>query len=503
MVRSDHATEILANSRAAHGRVGGASGVATRLNTSSPKIGLAASVGGGVLVTVAVIGVAATIWHLRPANEADVATQLAGERWYAVTFRHTPIGHYRSEAGRTDDGDFEFRSTLHFKLADDGHSRIQDRLVFDRRSPHRLLRAEHASSKGARPETRVVIADSKARIVESGSSRSIDADSDLELGDYLAVERWLATEAPEPGEVHTARSVDFENLSITTDRWRILASHAGEFEVAKEARDAVAASDTTRIRMGDDLAPLRMDSGDLISLHRVKDEATARLWEQTPPLFASARHRVGVDRPIANHESLKRLVVAPHGKDGHAVDWPGATAAGTISVEADPRTPATAAELDAAGAATVNYPADAPEVLDLADRAAGGIEDPREKANALTFFIHDHLRYRDTAGGRTVFDTLRDRSGDCTEFADLYTTMARAAGLPARTVVGLAYLSESQAFALHAWNEVAIEGIWRGVDPTWGETRIGATHFPLPSDGALTAIAQLPNLRFRVVETEY
>ena len=480
-------------------------GKAVRRSASAlQKVGLAASIAGGIAVTLILTAVAAATWYFRPGTiDADLATRLAGERWYAVTFRHTPIGHYRSEAGRTDDGDFEFRGTLHFKLADDVDSRIEDRLVFDRRSPHRLLRAEHASTKGERRETRVVIADNKAEIVESGSSRTLDADSDLELGDYLAMERWLATEAPEPGDVHAARSVDFDSLSIATDRWRVLASHGGEFEVAKEARAAAAAPGATRVRMGNDLAPLRMDSGDLVSLHRVEDEASARIWEQTPPLFASARHRVEVDQPIRNPQALKRLVVALDGKDGRAIDWAGAPGTGTLSAEADPMRPATSAELDAASAVTVNYPADARAVHDLASRAVGELENAREKANALTFFVHHHLRYRDTAGGRTVFDTIRDRSGDCTEFADLYTTLARATGLPARTVIGLAYLSDSQAFALHAWNEVAIEGAWRGVDPTWGETRIGATHFPLPSDGALTAIAQLPDLRFRVVETEY
>ena len=468
------------------------------------KVGLAASIIGGAAVTLVLAAFAATIWYFRPQMiDADVATRLAGERWYAVTFRHTPIGHYRSKAGRTDDGDFEFRGTLQFKLVDDVDSRIDDRLVFDRRSPHQLIRAEHASSKGELNETRVVIADSRAQIVESGTSRYLDADSDLELGEYLAVERWLATEAPEPGEVHAARSVDFDSLSIATDRWRVLASHAGEFEVAKEARAAAAASAPSRIHMGNDLAPLRMDSGDLISLHRVEDEATARIWEQAPPLFASARHRVEVDRPIRNPHGLKRLVVAVDGDDGPAIDWPGAMGTGTLSAEADPRRPATNAELDSASAATVNYPANAPEVHDLASRAVGDLEDARQKANALTLFVHHHLRYRDTAGGRTVFDTIRDRSGDCTEFADLYTTLARAAGLPARTVIGLAYLGDWRAFGLHAWNEVAIEGAWHGVDPTWGETRIGATHFPLPSDGALTAIARLPELRFRIVETEY
>lgn len=467
-------------------------------------VGLAASVVGGVLVTVVVIVAAAIVWHFRPTTTgAEVATRLSGERWYAVTFRHTPIGHYRSEAGRTEDGDFEFRGTLHFKLADDVDSLIEDRLVFDRSSPHRLLRAEHASSKGERRETQVIIADSKAQILESGSTRYLDADSDLELGDYLAVERWLATQAPEPGEVHAARSVDFDSLSIATDRWRVLASNGGQVEFAKETLAAAAAPASTRIRMGSDLAPLRMDSGGLISLHRVSDEATARMWEQSAPLFASARHHVAIDRPIDKPQAVKRLVVAIDDESGRAVDWPGATEAGTISAEADPRTPATAAAIDAAGTATVNYPANAPEVQDLASRAVGDLKGAREKANALTLFVHHLLRYRDTPGGRTVFDTVRDRSGDCTEFADLYTTLARAAGLPARTVIGLAYQGELQSFALHAWNEVAIEGVWRGVDPTWGETRIGATHFPLPSEGALSAIAELPRLRFRLVEAEY
>ena len=82
--------------------------------------------------------------------------------------------------------------------------------------------------------------------------------------------------------------------------------------------------------------------------------------------------------------------------------------------------------------------------------------------------------------------------------------------MPARTVVGLAYraaetvdAAEEGVFALHAWNEVAIDGAWRSVDPTWGLTRLAATHVPLPTDSALAAIAELPRLRFRVLEASY
>ena len=473
------------------------------MNTPSRKFGLVASIAGAGVVTIALLLVALAVWSLRPTTpEGEIAVRLAGERWYAVTFRHTPIGHYRSEAGRTGYGDFEFQSVLRFKLADGDETRIEDRLVFQRRPPHRLLRAEYAASGGT-GETRIVIADSTAEVMEGGSSRHIDADSDLELRDYLAVQRWLANETPNPGDVRTARSIDFEALKVTTDRWRLVGTHGDQVELAREQNEPGSAADSSRIRLGPDLAPTRMDSDDLVSLERVRTEAVARVWEGEAPLFASAAHRVPVDTPIADADDLKRLVVQVDHPNRGGFAWPGSTDTGLLAADADPQRTAAAAEAVIATRATVNYPASAPELKQLAARAVGSLEGPRQKANALTLFVHHHLSYRDTAGGRTVFDTIRDRTGDCTEFADLFTTLARAAGLPARTVVGLAYQDESQDFGLHAWNEVVIDGHWRGVDPTWGQTRIDATHLPLPADGALSTIAALPQLRFRVVEARY
>ena len=156
----------------------------------------------------------------------------------------------------------------------------------------------------------------------------------------------------------------------------------------------------------------------------------------------------------------------------------------------------TAPMSSALGPVTLRYPGDDPHLRALAEQAVAGIDTAEDKADALTAFVHGFLDYRDIARPRTVFDTLRDRHGDCTEFADLYTTLARAVGVPARTVVGLAYRAGSApqegAFALHAWNEVAIDGRWRSVDPTWGQTRLAATHLPLPADSVLAAIAALP-----------
>jgi transglutaminase-like putative cysteine protease len=74
----------------------------------------------------------------------------------------------------------------------------------------------------------------------------------------------------------------------------------------------------------------------------------------------------------------------------------------------------------------------------------------------------------------------------CTEFTDLFITLARAAGIPAREVNGYAYTDNEilqplslVADVLHAWPEYWDDekGAWIPVDPTWGNTTGGIDYF--------------------------
>ncbi len=74
----------------------------------------------------------------------------------------------------------------------------------------------------------------------------------------------------------------------------------------------------------------------------------------------------------------------------------------------------------------------------------------------------------------------------CLEFTDLFVTLARAAGIPAREVDGFAYTQNSRERPLslvqdilHAWPEYYDEskGAWVMVDPTWGNTTHGIDYF--------------------------
>lgn len=74
----------------------------------------------------------------------------------------------------------------------------------------------------------------------------------------------------------------------------------------------------------------------------------------------------------------------------------------------------------------------------------------------------------------------------CMEYTDLFISLARAAGIPAREINGYAYTENPQiqplslvADVLHAWPEYWDEtnGVWIPIDPTWASTTGGVDFF--------------------------
>ena len=139
--------------------------------------------------------------------------------------------------------------------------------------------------------------------------------------------------------------------------------------------------------------------------------------------------------------------------------------------------PATEEEIKESLEHTVQYPCQDKRVIALAKKAAGDAKSVRQKAYNVLKFVDRYLKDTMKGNAVTVFQIMKQKKGDCSEHAMLYTALARAVGIPTREAHGYVYCSDNMlAFGGHAWNEVVIDGNWEPVDPSWGETHINATH---------------------------
>jgi transglutaminase-like putative cysteine protease len=124
----------------------------------------------------------------------------------------------------------------------------------------------------------------------------------------------------------------------------------------------------------------------------------------------------------------------------------------------------------------------------------------------LVKFVEHYIQDDYTANPLTLMNVIEKKKGDCSEHAKLFTALARALGIPCRTVGGLVYLGDAyQAFGLHAWNEVVMGGVWVPVDPTWGQTAIDTTHirFPVEISKEWQVMAVIPEMKMEVLHVEH
>lgn len=108
---------------------------------------------------------------------------------------------------------------------------------------------------------------------------------------------------------------------------------------------------------------------------------------------------------------------------------------------------------------------DASEIRAVADSLrAATRSDPWVLARSIAAWVEAHITHKNMEQGyASALDVYRSRTGDCTEHSLLTTAVLRAAGIPARPVVGLAYSEHDKAFVGHMWVEAYIDQ-WRTLD---------------------------------------
>ena len=145
---------------------------------------------------------------------------------------------------------------------------------------------------------------------------------------------------------------------------------------------------------------------------------------------------------------------------------------------------------------------DSPEMKELAAKILGGETNAFWAAMKLRDWVYANMKVQGDIGiVRSGLDVSKDRRGVCRDFAVLYVTLARAAGLPSRIATGLLY--SDGAFYYHAWGESFVGDRWIDLDPTLPTAFVDATHLKLghgPAESMLAIGKVMGNLKVKVLE---
>lgn len=106
---------------------------------------------------------------------------------------------------------------------------------------------------------------------------------------------------------------------------------------------------------------------------------------------------------------------------------------------------------------------------DLAKRAVDSTSTDLERMRKAEAFVREYIFGKTlSVGYASALEVATTRQGDCTEHALLLTGIARALGIPARVVTGLAYVprfgQRNDVFVPHAWMEAHVDGRWQAFD---------------------------------------
>jgi hypothetical protein len=151
--------------------------------------------------------------------------------------------------------------------------------------------------------------------------------------------------------------------------------------------------------------------------------------------------------------------------------------------------------------ATIFIQSKDPQIKSLAREIIKDEKDPLVAARLIYDWVYKNIEKVPTITIPMATDVLKTKKGDCNEHTTLFTSLARASGIPAKIAVGLTY--KESFFYYHAWPEI-YAGQWIAVDPTLGQFPADASHIRLITGDIDRQIQVLPAInRIHIEGLEY
>ena len=418
-----------------------------------------------------------------------IAQGMVGEHWFRIELSGRHVGYMYNKARQDSTGAWVFDSTTHFLLQDNSPQTITKQMTFSGRSPHQLEYAYFQSANGANTEVTRTSEGYEALVTRGTQSNTIPLDWAFNLSDFLGFEAWLFDHGPSATESHFVRDPDFEKLRIVQRTYSVLEHNEDGYLIQTNSMLA-----PTVTQLDNAFRPLHLTMSGVFQIRRAAEVDAVAIKE----MQSKTNYLFPINQRLSNHTRLSQLRLKIN-NGPKALPEIVRIGRGTTSQFADPK--------EHIGE-ELQYPVSSRKIQELLQRVLNSADqfETDQLASALVEFAHRQLEYSENNPAEGVLAAIARGYGECTDFADLLTTLARAGQIPARTVYGLAYRDgPNPVFMYHAWNELYVDNRWIAVDPTWNQTEIDATHIPLSdqqSAALMLAHAQQP-VYFEILDAAY
>jgi hypothetical protein len=443
--------------------------------------------------------------------------------WYGLYLKDKKIGYARAALERVGAGEkavVRDSLSLTAKLVSAGtkeEMQVEQTMDFDSRAPYRFRGGAYRMRAGDSSAAITLVRTEKGYTAKhtAGGQERVEylAGLDYTLADVFTPDVFLR-KGPKAGDKILYREFSFEKLKVDRSDFKIVAvknSLASGVSVKFFEVDIHSRLEDVTLRSRFDSTGRLLSGSIAIFEMRLEPEDQAKNIDYSQDLFVLGM--VKTDRPIGDPRHVTRLVLEISGADGivfpvgpyQAVVGKGSGVTLTLGRKYGRPVKATAREIEENLADSITYPVQHPRIKALAREAIKDAATPEAKVKRLVEFVHDYIKPAVVAARPNIHELVERKKGCCTEYALLFTNLARAAGIPAREANGLMYIGDDEkAFGGHAWNEVVLDGCWIPVDAAWGETEVDATHICFSNNGRglKNVLASLGKLTFRVVEVE-
>lgn len=444
------------------------------------------------------------------------------DSWFGLFFQDKRVGHLHHQLLAPEPNAKHFRALMKKQIQIEGGTTvaISEKLLFSPQTPHilvegsfKITRNGHSSSVLYRREK------SSSSVTKNlnGTERTVRSEHiDYTLNDFLRVESCVSTQSLPCSSVPLL-SLELKNLTLHQKQLVVSPLSEEKVEFAQEAAYEAKlygenGSEESTHYLDRSGRPLLVHLGG--EFRAVREEKALALRTQNlpdPKELASVR----IDQTLEQPDRIKRLVLEVDGPLPRLVQTSvrqrviDSGKANSFHLETTLETDSEKVEnkeqINEYLVETLDYPVQDPTILALSRKIVRGAYSDSGKVVRLLRFVSQHLNKSDSAH-LSVLHSLEQRSGNCRDHARLFTTLARAAGIPTREVAGLVYDNEErQSFAPHSWNEVLVAGRWLSIDPTFNKQQLNPTYisFGVGADGLQNLIHAIGKISLKVLQISY